>query len=388
MLERDRYRPLCFDAGTEARYLRDMSRFYAPVLRVTVSFTILFYIAYLGGDRLLFGRFAGTGIDLLMLGIAAPASLLGIASTYLPSSDRLVRLTVYAATLVNAICQVWSYDLGYHAGAPIPYEGMILIMCFAFFMLGMQYRWALLLSLLTMLAHLLVSWQSRMPASMLFDHATMMSSVVLIGAMAGYLQDLFSRRSWSNEQRLRELAERDALTGLYNRRHFDASLQARIADHARHGDGFSLLMIDIDHFKRVNDQHGHDAGDQLLQAVAGLLGDRVRADESAFRLGGEEFALLITDHEAGRGASSAEGVRAAVEALRVPQGVHRLPSITVSLGVARYTDDDDSASLLLQRADAALYVAKRSGRNRVCHSAALVPAVIAAARPALAAGPV
>lgn len=361
----DRYRARAFSADEEARYLAAMSRFYAPVLRATVSFTVLFYVGYLLSDRLLFQRFAGTGVDLLMLGIAAPASVLGIAATFTRLPDRRVRQIVFAATLVNGLCQAWAHDLGYRAAAPTPHEGMLLIMCFAYFLLGMQYHWAAVLSLVIAAAHLLLGWRSGMPASLLFDRATMMGSVVLIGFMAGHLQDLLSRRSWSHERRLRDLSERDPLTGLHNRRHFDAVLQARMAEHSRSGCGFSLLMFDLDHFKTINDHYGHDAGDRVLQQIAALLRDQVHGDDAVFRLGGEEFAAVITARPGSDGSGCAERIRHAAEAMTLHHDGRPLPATTLSIGLCHYPADANSVATLIQKADAALYVAKRGGRNQV-----------------------
>jgi diguanylate cyclase (GGDEF)-like protein/PAS domain S-box-containing protein len=169
-------------------------------------------------------------------------------------------------------------------------------------------------------------------------------------------------------EELRQQAIRDPLTGLHNRRHFDELLRSRIADQARNGRGFALLMIDIDHFKRINDEHGHDIGDEVLRETGGLLLRTVRNDESVFRLGGEEFVMIVND-VAGSGeqvASCAERVRKAAEAMRILRQGRLLPPITVSIGLARYPQDALQGADLLKRADAALYTAKRSGRNRVC----------------------
>ena len=362
-----------FDRETEARYLSDLTAFYVPMLRATVSFVVLFYLFYLGCDWLLFQRYVGTGVNLLMLAVAAPAAMAGIAVTFFKVSDRMVRTTVFAATLVNGLCQVWSYDIGFRTGKPIPYEGMILVMCFAYFMLGMQLRTATVLSISIAAAHLLVSWQSRMPAPMLFDHATMMLSVVFIGTLSGQVLDQFTRRNWVNEGRLREQSERDPLTGLYNRRHLNEQLPRRLVECRRTGRKLSLLMIDIDHFKRINDEYGHDAGDEVLRVIAAHLRHTLRAEDTAFRLGGEEFVLLIEnlDDEAERSQAHAcaERICSEVEALQIRHQNRQLPTITLSIGIAQATADVIDTLNLLHRADAALYAAKRAGRNRVCHLA-------------------
>lgn len=168
-------------------------------------------------------------------------------------------------------------------------------------------------------------------------------------------------------EELRRQALRDPLTGLYNRRHFDDTLRARIADFDRHGHRFALLAIDIDHFKRVNDSHGHEVGDRVLREVGALLARSVRVEEAAFRPGGEEFALLIDDSLDGDALGCAERIRAAIEALHTQTtGDGAIPPITVSIGVACYPKDVTPGTTLQQCADAALYAAKRTGRNRAC----------------------
>lgn len=173
-------------------------------------------------------------------------------------------------------------------------------------------------------------------------------------------------------EELREQATRDPLTGLYNRRHFDATLLRRMAEHQRNGRRFSLLMVDIDHFKRINDQYGHPVGDDVLRAVAALLQRGTRIEESAYRLGGEEFALLIEECSNNWAAGCAERVRREIEAMPVILSGRNLPKITVSIGVATYPRDNTATSSLMQQADIALYTAKRTGRNRVCYASAAV----------------
>ncbi|MEO1658308.1 MAG: PleD family two-component system response regulator [Pseudomonadota bacterium] len=166
-----------------------------------------------------------------------------------------------------------------------------------------------------------------------------------------------------------ELAITDQLTGLYNRR-FLATQGPKLLDDARSDDDdLTCLMIDIDHFKQVNDTYGHDAGDQVLKDISGRLTISVRGADLACRTGGEEFAILMpkTPKEAGHGI--AERLRAAVEAepVKLPNGDEI--SVTVSIGVSTFTITDSLAALL-KRADEALYKAKETGRNRVIDEAA------------------
>jgi diguanylate cyclase (GGDEF)-like protein len=162
-----------------------------------------------------------------------------------------------------------------------------------------------------------------------------------------------------------QLSILDHLTGLHNRRFFDDSLQREFSRARRYRRALSLLMLDLDWFKRVNDEHGHPAGDFVLHGVASVLKDSLRRDETVARYGGEEFALILPETELRAAASVAEAVRASVAA---ESFVHHGATIavTVSVGVATLSRKARSASELLWQADQKLYEAKRGGRNRVC----------------------
>ena len=158
-------------------------------------------------------------------------------------------------------------------------------------------------------------------------------------------------------------ARTDALTGLKNRRSFDEELHRQFSQRQRQGIVFSLLLIDIDHFKQVNDTHGHLAGDLVLQAVARLLTKTLREMDLVYRFGGDEFAVICPGSRLHEAATAAERIRQTVEKTPVLLKDGSTPA-TLSVGVAE-VDDPEIADGLLQRADEALYAAKHAGRNRV-----------------------
>jgi diguanylate cyclase (GGDEF)-like protein/PAS domain S-box-containing protein len=166
---------------------------------------------------------------------------------------------------------------------------------------------------------------------------------------------------------LREQATRDVLTGLFNRRHFDATLAIELARARRERRPLTLAMLDIDHFKRFNDTWGHEAGDEVLRAVAGALAARARGYDVACRYGGEELALLLPGCRLSDAVPKLEGIREAIRSLKVVVGDRALPPVTVSIGVA--STIDGAADQLVRRADECLYDAKRQGRDRVRHEA-------------------
>lgn len=163
------------------------------------------------------------------------------------------------------------------------------------------------------------------------------------------------------------LSLKDPLTGLANRRHFNAVLEREIAVVARSGESTLLLMLDIDHFKKVNDTYGHPAGDRVLQVVAKCLGDCVRPKDTVVRYGGEEFAVILPDCQVSFGRVVAERMRKMIESLSINVAPTVDIKVTISIGGA-YAPEwvRSTAAIWTERADAELYRAKTSGRNRVC----------------------
>lgn len=164
-----------------------------------------------------------------------------------------------------------------------------------------------------------------------------------------------------------ELSLKDPLTGVANRRHFHTVLERTIDVVARSGGPALLLMVDIDHFKEINDTHGHQAGDQVLQAVAKCLAGCIRPMDTVARYGGEEFAVVLPNCLVSVGHAVAERIRHTVESLAMMVGPTACVRATISIGGA-YAPEwvRSTAALWIERADGLLYRAKAEGRNRVC----------------------
>src|SRR5215813_943473 len=158
-----------------------------------------------------------------------------------------------------------------------------------------------------------------------------------------------------------EAAFTDHLSGLPNRRRLEWQLEREVSRTERYGHPFSLLMLDIDNFKKVNDTFGHEAGDEVIRILSKTLREGIRGIDLAARIGGEEFAIILTETGLVRAMEVAERLRLAIKAVQIP--VAR--SITVSLGVAEVPGCAQTARELLACADAALYTAKEQGRDRV-----------------------
>jgi diguanylate cyclase len=175
-----------------------------------------------------------------------------------------------------------------------------------------------------------------------------------------------------------DLSSRDALTGLANRRTFDVALAREIDRVARSGEPALLLTLDIDHFKRINDTHGHAAGDEVLKAVAVALTETVRPMDLVARVGGEEFSIILPNCPPAFGETVAERLRRRVERTPVPISPTQQIGVTLSVGGAFAPQWVRSTPLLWrERADLQLYRAKTSGRNLVCLEPAAVSVVSA-----------
>lgn len=172
----------------------------------------------------------------------------------------------------------------------------------------------------------------------------------------------------SLREELHKYSYEDALTGLKNRRYFDQLLEHESAVALRNNQPLSLLMLDIDNFKRFNDRHGHEAGDSALKAVAGMLAGHFRDSDVVCRYGGEEFVVIMPGSNAGAAQDKARELVTAVRSMPITHNGKDLERVTLSIGVSSWPESSDSADRLLGLADRALYQAKEAGRDQVAMS--------------------
>ncbi|MBI3545264.1 MAG: diguanylate cyclase [Gammaproteobacteria bacterium] len=174
-----------------------------------------------------------------------------------------------------------------------------------------------------------------------------------------------AERLMKHQNKLQELSTHDGLTDLYNRREFDNRLREETLRARRYNKPFSVLMLDIDHFKNVNDRYGHQAGDEVLITVADLIRLNVRPVDSVCRYGGEELTVILPETSGDGARILSERIRATIEEslTATPQG--DVIRVTVSIGIATFPHDADTGAALVNAADRALYAAKQDGRNLV-----------------------
>ena len=182
-------------------------------------------------------------------------------------------------------------------------------------------------------------------------------------------------------EKLENMALRDGLTGLYNRRFLDEVLEHNLAKLKRDSKHAGLLLLDVDHFKRFNDTHGHQAGDEALRRVGATLTASVRASDVVCRYGGEEFLVFLPECDLAEATAKAEAIRAAIAQTALAVGNQSIPPVTASIGLAMFPQAGTTRAQLIQTADRALYRAKGAGRNRVvaAEPVSLVPSDVTAA---------
>lgn len=199
---------------------------------------------------------------------------------------------------------------------------------------------------------------SSMPQPAEFEHSTLRRRANAVGERVSLALANLKLR-----ELLRNQSIRDPLTGLYNRRYLEESLNREIHRAIRTGRNLSLVMLDLDHFKRFNDTFGHQVGDFLLKEVAGVISGRVRAGDLACRYGGEEFSIIVAEVDEKGAYKCAEGIREAIKHLSLHNRGQTLGTITVSAGIATFPTHSNDSEDLIRAADEALYKAKKAGRD-------------------------
>lgn len=349
----------------ERAYLTHRTENAVPVVYGTVVvMTILFLVFFLqdAHTRRDFQQpwmLAAMALFALVVGLG----LLGVAlrqgagyPQWLPASFGGLMLLTLCAVSVQAA----------RVAAPWPHEFLVFAFLYVHLLIGLVFRYALPLSAGTVLVFVGLGRALDLDAQWLLRNSLILFAGLLICICVGYLQERADRRNWLQAMRLRELSERDGLTGLHNRRVFFAQAE-RVLGQARRDQRFlALLLFDVDHFKRYNDSHGHLAGDIALCAVAKVLAAAAqRPMDVCARLGGEEFVLLLFDVQPVSAMQIAERLRTEVAALADNPASGCRP-LTISAGVAVLVPEpEETVASLFERADRALYGAKHDGRDAV-----------------------
>lgn len=303
-----------------------------------------------------------------MLGVLLPTLMSALVMSYKEGShDAYQVLLALTALWIGLVCTSITVRASLH-GAPYYFGAEVAWIFLVWLVLGLHFWNAALVAatISTIYAWGMLSWQFPLQ-EVVFSGLTLLV-VNVIGAYCCFQLESAVRQAFLESRMLNDLAERDGLTGLYNRRRYDKDVEKLWRQSRRDQSQLTLLLVDIDHFKGFNDLYGHQAGDDALKRVAEVIAMCAqRPLDFAARFGGEEFALVLYGPAQDFGREIPEMLRKSVEELRIPHAESTTsPWLTVSVGVAIVSPGNErSLAGAIQLADEALYQAKEEGRNRI-----------------------
>lgn len=362
------FRLLRFDAEMESLYNRYHASVFLLRMRWALLVAIVLFLAFAGLDAVSLPEDVRQQTLAIRLGLIVPMLVLTWLATFRRVLHPYLQWIAGASALagglgVNGI--IWVARVHEF---PLPYEGIILVTVFFYFLAGLRFAVAALCGWLTFAAYLLVELASGLPGDVLLYNLFFLGTANVIGSVGCYFLEYATRQNFLAQGLLQELAEKDFLTGLLNRRAFSERAERSWRQALREGRPLALVMMDIDFFKRYNDHYGHSAGDEALRAVARVIGRQARrALDMTARYGGEEFVGLWYGVDEVGVLSILEQLRADVEGLGLAHAKSDVaPVVTLSIGLAwLQPESHQSLSDALRLADVALYLAKEQGRNRV-----------------------
>jgi len=359
---------LKFEPALEAAYVAE--RFSASRQFVRVNLLILMAIMFVifVTDRIVMPQISHLPLLEMRLAYMLPALAVAFAATFVPRADRWYpRVAAAAAFGMLVAVSIVGLLVWQHGEARLivrPIYAAIAI----YFMLGLSFRTALVVNTLGIAVYVVLAagWAGLPARDLLYTISTLVLTNVLCIAGAFKLEYL-RRAVWLEARLLQEHALKDGLTSLANRRRFDEQFGRIWQQAQRDGTPVSLLLVDIDHFKKFNDRYGHQAGDEALKSLARVLSGSVRRPlDVAARLGGEEFAMLLFDAGREYAVRTAQSILDRVRDTAISHADSSTGRLTVSIGIATVIPvPGRSPAGLLQLADQALYAAKDAGRNQL-----------------------
>ncbi len=339
-----------------------------PQIRFNLLLALLLIAAFAVMDRWLLGDSGQFAPDMLRFGVLVPLIALAIFCTYPGSYVRLYPVLIQIVAPIAGVCVVLIETRAARAGVQLVFATLVITTIYLYFLVGMLFYAALRSNLVVLAVYLVVAWTAGLPREQLAYSGMVLALANLVGAVVCYSLETANRVSFLEARLLGEIAARDGLTGIYNRRMFDERIEALWKQAIRDQAPLAMLLVDIDCFKPFNDRYGHQAGDETLRRVALTLNHFARRPlDFTARYGGEEFATVLYDVDRAFISDVAHRMRAEIEALAIPhERSSAARTLTVSVGAAcvrpvagRHREG------LIQLADEALYAAKNEGRNRV-----------------------
>jgi diguanylate cyclase (GGDEF)-like protein len=309
-------------------------------------------------------------IYLLRVGVACPALVLILAATYVPPLRRHYQAIASAAVTVTGLSVMAISALAASSGLPQFQMGDVLVLVYATLFLGLLFRLVVTVAAALGAGFIGIGIAIGVPSEDLVFAASVLIATGLMAVLSAGTVERLVRTSFIETRLLNDIAERDGLSGLYNRRMFDTLARRLWQQAQRDSEAIQVILVDIDHFKRFNDLYGHQAGDDCIRRVASLIASAAkRPFDFCARYGGEEFALVLYAPSGADPNALPEQIRRNIMAQELPHaGSDAAQVITVSVGSAiAEAGTKRSLAGLIQTADEALYRAKQTGRNRTLH---------------------
>jgi diguanylate cyclase (GGDEF)-like protein len=317
---------------------------------------------------LLLGSNTGGTLNTLRLGILCPLLVvLGVAIS-MPGAQRYYTEVVAVGVTMIGFAVTYIAQLGALAGSSYVLAGLVLVVLYGCLFLGLLFNVAMTVAAIMIAAHFVTGVFVGLPFDALYYSTAILGGAAVIGGISTYNLEFALRTNFLETRLLNELAQRDGMTGLYNRRIFDDYMERLWRQSRRERSSVAIIFVDIDFFKVYNDLYGHQAGDDCLKRVAQCIARGAkRPFDFAARYGGEEFVLVLYGPPDEYARSVPEQIRREVLELAIPHaGSQAAKYVTVSVGLSLATPETTrSLTGAIQTADEALYQAKREGRNRV-----------------------
>jgi diguanylate cyclase (GGDEF)-like protein len=359
---------LTFEHGLETEYrcaqLDDTLRH----VRVNTVLAITIAIACSAVEALVLGRGLNRIPGLIHILVILPLLLMVLAASFSRQRHRLYApLTILAATIYG-LSEVAIQVIAASGGVNILFPSLLLTCMYVWFMAGLVFYHALAANVIVLFAYLAAATALELPSREFSYDALAIVAANLIGASVVYMHEMTSRKRFLEAGLLREMVARDGLTGIHNRRMFDAHIQRAWQQAVREKARVAVLLVDIDCFKNYNDRYGHQAGDECLRAVAISLSQCARRPlDFVARYGGEEFAVVLYEANREYVAEVLTRIQRSIAELNIPHEASSVAArLTVSIGAAYILPHvGRTHDGLIQLADEALYSAKEQGRNRV-----------------------
>jgi diguanylate cyclase (GGDEF)-like protein len=357
---------LRFERDLEAEFRREQMRSRLPQIRLNLYLAVGLVVCFGLLNGLVTGASAHALMAVVQFGLLLPVVAVAVGITYLDQGYRIYPRVAPLLAPIAGIAAVAVEIKAAQAGAEVVFVSIVLGSVYIYYLFGLLFYQALRANVILWCAYVAFAIVGALPeASVLYNAAVLLMANV-IGATTAYTFEMEIRTHFLEQRMLQQMAARDGLTGIYNRRRFDEHLDTVWTLAQRDGVTLALLLIDIDFFKRFNDAHGHQAGDESLKSVASALRHAARRPlDFVARYGGEEFAVILYDPSRQYLQDIAQRIHRNIAALAIPHGDSSVSHLlTVSIGIAYVAPTlERSAHGFVQLADEALYDAKADGRN-------------------------